>query len=79
MRVRVKIFNEQQLLAMAACIWMRTDRKIYDKKGILIRTVPDYDRSKITYNPQDQLAIVVCDDEKTFEQLQKSGFDARRL
>ncbi len=79
MIAQVKIFNEQQLLGMAACIWLRADRKIYDEDGILVRTVPDYDKRKIKYKPEQGYAFVYCESERVFKQLLKSGFMAKEV
>lgn len=79
MIAQVKIFNEQQLLAMAACIWMRADRKVYDNEGVLVKTVPGYDKSKIRYEPDKESAFVYCENKRVFKQLLKSGFTAKKV
>ncbi len=61
MKLKVKIFDERQLMALAACIGLREENEIYDNKGVLIDKKPTYNKQRINYNADLQLAEVECD------------------
>ncbi len=75
MIVRVKIFNSQHLLALATCIQMRLDKREYDTEGVLVRTVSTYDKNKIQYDSDGQIASVVCESKLILDKIIKSGFN----
>ncbi len=73
MKVKVKIFNEQQLMALAACIGLREENEIYDNKGVLISKKPTYNKQRINYNADLQVAEVECD-KRQLAQIKKVYF-----